>query len=229
MYLFLLLMRSTSARKTMQLLHYGAGVPGLRLFIYARVPLVRLSCLLAYGCLLCVCVCVLVYVVFPCVCRCVSSLRHIHIFVFCFSIVASGRCRVKRMHPVYGGRRIDLSFRLSFSRARSFLIILWTSQVAGDRSAETSVRHLALEFLVSIVEAAPAMCRKMGEGGGSSPSLASTTSSGSPSPNSPAGVAVGMAGVGDGVGGVGQGSFAATVIPVCFSMMTELPVSVIIG
>ncbi|CAN0226501.1 unnamed protein product [Pylaiella littoralis] len=64
-------------------------------------------------------------------------------------------------------------------------------QVAGDLSMETSVRHLALEFLVSIVEASPAMCRKMGGGGGA----------------------------GDG----SSGAFATSVIPVCFSMMTELP------
>lgn len=73
---------------------------------------------------------------------------------------------------------------------------------------DTSVRHLALEFLVTIVEASPAMCRKVG--------VAEE-------------VADGMTG-GDGAegegsaGGVGKGSFAALVFPVCFAMMTELPV-----
>lgn len=65
------------------------------------------------------------------------------------------------------------------------------------------MRHLALEFLVSIVEASPAMCRKM------------------------PGRAVEGAGAMGGGGGAGTGgdnAFATNVIPVCFSMMTELPV-----
>lgn len=96
---------------------------------------------------------------------------------------------------------------------------------------------------MSIVEAAPAMCRKMGDGDGSTSTPASATASGPASPNSPAGVAIagagdGMAAVGagggsgvvggGGGGGGGQNSFAATVIPVCFSMMTELPVSALV-
>lgn len=99
---------------------------------------------------------------------------------------------------------------------------------------------------MSIVEAAPAMCRKMGDGDGSTSTSApaSITASSPASPNSPTGFAIGgggdgMAGVvecagGGSAGGVGgsgggQNSFAATVIPVCFSMMTELPVSALGG
>lgn len=65
------------------------------------------------------------------------------------------------------------------------------------------MRHLALEFLVSIVEASPAMCRKM-------PGKAVE--------------GAGAMGGGGGAGNSGDNAFATTVIPVCFSMMTELPV-----
>lgn len=81
--------------------------------------------------------------------------------------------------------------------------------MAANHSVDTAVRHLALEFLVSIVEAAPAMCRKikMGEG-----------------------MAAGAGAGGDGAASESSGgdescAFAASVIPVCFSMMTELSVS----
>lgn len=63
------------------------------------------------------------------------------------------------------------------------------------------MRHLALEFLVSIVEASPAMCRKMGGGVNGDDGM-----------------------VGAEEGGGGDNAFATSVIPVCFSMMTELPV-----
>lgn len=84
-------------------------------------------------------------------------------------------------------------------------------QVAADHSVDTSVRHLALEFLVSIVEAAPAMCRKIKMGGGVSAG---------------AGGGEGAAESSAGAGGDGSCAFAASVIPVCFSMMTELQVGV---
>eukprot|EP00903_Cladosiphon_okamuranus_P012399 g11621.t1 len=82
----------------------------------------------------------------------------------------------------------------AFLRPRVSQCVAGMVQVAADHSVDTAVRHLALEFLVSIVEAAPAMCRKikMGEGEGM------------------------------GAGEDGGCVFAASVIPVCFSMMTEL-------
>lgn len=74
------------------------------------------------------------------------------------------------------------------------------------------MRHLALEFLVSVVEASPAMCRKMerrvaGANGGLVGSI----------------TVDGRREVGK-VNGVAGCSFAAVVIPVCFAMMTEVPV-----
>lgn len=82
---------------------------------------------------------------------------------------------------------------------------------------ETSVRHLALEFLVSVVEASPAMCRKMETGDGAS-------STGAGGGDVAAGSGDGMMGVGEEEGGGERSTFASLVIPVCFTMMTELPV-----
>lgn len=66
---------------------------------------------------------------------------------------------------------------------------------------------------MTIVEASPAMCRKMGH---ASPGDGRTDAGGG-----------GQEQVAAGNGGdaVGQNAFAAMVIPVCFAMMTELPVS----
>lgn len=78
------------------------------------------------------------------------------------------------------------------------------------------MRVLALEFLVTIAEASPAMCRKIGEGdiAGTPCGLPDRRSS------NPSG-----ARAGGGVGYIpGQDTFAGTVIPVCFVMMTELQV-----
>lgn len=85
---------------------------------------------------------------------------------------------------------------------------------------ETPVRHLALEFLVSIVEASPAMCRKIGGGDspGSSPPLGAV---GDGSLRSVDGM---MSGDDEEAGEARRQTFAARVIPLCFSMMTELPV-----
>ena len=71
------------------------------------------------------------------------------------------------------------------------------------------MRLLALEFLVSIVEASPAMCRKIGDG-------TVAIQSGMRVGNSPTPIPVEKTPVDD------SSTFAATVIPVCFSMMTEL-------
>ncbi|CAM9729618.1 unnamed protein product, partial [Ectocarpus sp. 12 AP-2014] len=90
----------------------------------------------------------------------------------------------------------------AFLRPRVAQCVAGMVQVAADRSVETSVRHLALEFLVSIVEASPAMCRKMSGRGMEG---------------------AGAMGGGGGAGGGGDNAFATSVIPVCFSMMAELP------
>lgn len=79
---------------------------------------------------------------------------------------------------------------------------------------EISVRHLALEFLVTIVEASPAMCRKMGGGGESAGSIPARAPGADASADFCGGVDA----------GVGRSSFAEAVFPVCFSMMSELPV-----
>lgn len=99
----------------------------------------------------------------------------------------------------------------SFLRPRVAQCVRGMVQVAGDQLVDTSVRHLALEFLVTIVEASPAMCRKMGH---ASPGDGRTDAGGG-----------GQEQVAAGNGGdaVGQNAFAAMVIPVCFAMMTELP------
>ncbi|CAM9133508.1 unnamed protein product, partial [Choristocarpus tenellus] len=44
--------------------------------------------------------------------------------------------------------------------------VMGMAQVASNASLPNSVRHLGLEFLVSLVESAPAMCRKIGTPGG---------------------------------------------------------------
>ncbi|CAM9494764.1 unnamed protein product [Ascophyllum nodosum] len=97
----------------------------------------------------------------------------------------------------------------AFFRPRVSQCVAGMVQVAGNASLETSVRLLALEFLVSIVEASPAMCRKIGDG-------TVAIQSGMRVGNSPTPIPVEKTPVDD------SSTFAATVIPVCFSMMTEL-------
>lgn len=73
---------------------------------------------------------------------------------------------------------------------------------------------------MTIVEASPAMCRKMGTGEQSRSSI--------PGGDGAAGTGDGMVILGEDEGndgGDGRDSFATNVIPVCFAMMTELPVN----